>query len=310
MVVRDEEDIVRSSVELVLRWADTVAIFDTGSVDSTTEIVREMARNRRRVLFLGREEVRFSQSTVRPYVFKLARKEFEAGDWVVLCDADEFWLVAPQVVLARRDFSWYNSLFIQHYNVLYERDVWEQREHIERFWPESLEELSPLCVEIEKSEPRVFRYRSKMKWPSGANRPRFPGFPYRGRIPVLHFKYRSRRQYQKRRILRSEMYETAAKKNEMPDGHHWAVDGENPVTSEGDTRTVENYKIETLKHSDGSVRGKSDLATLAKSCFYAAGGAYLGDLLVGGTVDEPEAVSEDRQNRIRLQYRSLGDRVE
>src|SRR5437762_68452 len=41
--VRDEGDIIRQCLEHLLVWADSVYIFDTGSVDDTWEIAREIA---------------------------------------------------------------------------------------------------------------------------------------------------------------------------------------------------------------------------------------------------------------------------
>ena len=57
--VRDEADIVGQCLRQLLTWADAVYVFDTGSVDDTWEIVRDLASGDDRVRLLGKDAVYF-----------------------------------------------------------------------------------------------------------------------------------------------------------------------------------------------------------------------------------------------------------
>ncbi len=93
--VRDEADLIRESLMTLLRWADLIHVFDTGSIDDTWQIVTELARHDSRILPIGSEPVYFSEHRVRGYIFDRARHHMVSGDWVVRADVDEFHHISP-----------------------------------------------------------------------------------------------------------------------------------------------------------------------------------------------------------------------
>ncbi len=90
LLVRDEEDIVRENLDFHLaQGVDRVIVTDNGSEDQTVEILREYeARGAVRLLFEPTDD--YSQWRWVTRMARMAATE-EGADWVVNCDADEFW---------------------------------------------------------------------------------------------------------------------------------------------------------------------------------------------------------------------------
>ena len=91
LVVRDEEEILPATLDYHLaQGVDVILVVDHGSSDSTPDILREYA---------GRGQVRAFRDEYRPHdqsarvqrLLRIAAEEHGA-DWVIHCDADEFWM--------------------------------------------------------------------------------------------------------------------------------------------------------------------------------------------------------------------------
>ncbi|NYE35783.1 hypothetical protein F4692_000887 [Nocardioides cavernae] len=90
MLVRDEEDIVGSTLDhLLAQGVAGIIVADHGSTDDTWRVLRQAATRDGRVHVLRDAEPGFYQGAKTSY---LARRAFLAGaDWVVPVDADEHW---------------------------------------------------------------------------------------------------------------------------------------------------------------------------------------------------------------------------
>ncbi len=90
LLVRDEEDIVRSNIEFHLsRGVDFVIAMDNLSVDRTPQILREYEAQGR-LRYIQQLDDDYSQHRWVTDMARLAHVEHGA-DWVINNDADEFW---------------------------------------------------------------------------------------------------------------------------------------------------------------------------------------------------------------------------
>jgi hypothetical protein len=90
LLVRDEEDIIRSNLEYHLAsGVDFFVVTDNLSVDGTKEILMEYA-DRGLVHYIAEEDDTYAQSKWVTRMARLASEDF-AADWILNSDADEFW---------------------------------------------------------------------------------------------------------------------------------------------------------------------------------------------------------------------------
>jgi glycosyltransferase involved in cell wall biosynthesis len=91
LLVRDEEDILRENIEFHLaHGVDEIVLMDNLSVDATAEIAREYERaGRLHYLFQPNDD--YAQGRWVTTMARHAARELRA-DWVINSDADEFWL--------------------------------------------------------------------------------------------------------------------------------------------------------------------------------------------------------------------------
>lgn len=88
MLVRDEADIIRATVEHLLDEVDWIYVADNRSSDGTTEILREFEAQGC-LAYTADEEVGYWQAKKTT---ALAREAYADGhEWVVPVDADELW---------------------------------------------------------------------------------------------------------------------------------------------------------------------------------------------------------------------------
>jgi glycosyltransferase involved in cell wall biosynthesis len=212
--VRDEGDIIGQCLAHLLKWADAIYVFDTGSVDETWEIVQKAARRDQRVVPLGQKPVYYSEGSLRGWMFDQARGNMREGDWFLRVDADEFHHVPPPEFVRSRLKPNETIAYHQYYDFALrqsEADDWEAgRESIaDRKRP--IEERRQWYTVSVYSEPRLCRYRESMKWPPGATFPFNAGFVARERLPIRHYPHRDPQQLDRRCRLRAIM--TADREN-------------------------------------------------------------------------------------------------
>ena len=95
--VRDENDIVRETLESALEWSDKIFIFDNGSVDGTWQTLKTLAKQRSRLILVGHEQREYSD-IFRGEMFEANRAVASPGDWWCVLDADEIYIDNPENV--------------------------------------------------------------------------------------------------------------------------------------------------------------------------------------------------------------------
>jgi hypothetical protein len=206
--VRDEGDIIEQSLRQLLRWADAIYVFDTGSVDATWDLVQEVASEDRRVIPLMQAPVYFSDKRVRAWIFHQARSRMREGDWFLRVDADEFHHVPPPEFVMTKMRPHETVAFHQYYDfrlTASEAADWETGRvtPVDRFRP--IAERRRWYTVNGHTEPRLCRYRSSMQWPDTVSFPFNAGYRAEQRLPIRHYPHRDPLQLQRRCALRVQM---------------------------------------------------------------------------------------------------------
>jgi len=223
--VRDEADIIGQSLRHLLRWADSIYVFDNGSIDDTWEIVRDFAGKDHRVVPLKKDPVYFSDTHVRGWIFHQARKAMREGDWFLRVDADEFHHIPPPEFVKTQLRKHETIVWHQYYDFrLTESDVraWETGKESPADRQRPIEDRRQCFTASVYSEPRLCRYRETMRWPLSHSFPYNAGFQARARLPIRHYPHRDPAQLNRRCRLRAIMM--ASKENRALwacDFHHW-----------------------------------------------------------------------------------------
>jgi glycosyltransferase involved in cell wall biosynthesis len=209
----------------LLRWADAVYVFDTGSVDETYDIIRDLAGKDARIKVLAAEPVFFSETRLRGWMFNRAREEFEDGDWFLRVDADEFHHITPPEFVQTRMRKHETCAYHQYYDFcLLESEVeaWSSNGQQETSKP--IEERRRWYIPSVYSEPRLCRYRRTMQWPPTVSFPFNAGYVARTRLPIRHYPHRDPAQLARRCRLRAVMMADAENSRNWthPQQHHWA----------------------------------------------------------------------------------------
>ena len=223
MTVRDEDDILEQNLRASLEWIDTIHVYDTGSTDLSWDIVQDFAKRDARVVPVRRESTVFNEA-LRGILFEQARRSAADGDWFLRLDADEFYERSPRQFLTREIRSHETCVYLQWYFFrLTSREV--------RDWEcgvEGLPDRQRPIIERRRfftvpsyAEPRLFRYRKTMRWPSAASFPRNAGYIARKRIPIRHYPHRDPVQLEKRMRIRARMFELGGS---ATTNAHWRVE--------------------------------------------------------------------------------------
>ncbi len=221
MLVRDEDDIVGQCLEHLLTWCDNIFVLDTGSTDTTWDIVQDYARRDRRVVPFKKQRLKFSLG-LRGWMLEHYRDRIEDGDWLVRLDADEFYHLHPPDFVHEKLRPWETRVDLRcYYFRLTDREVaaWERGEET------TADRSRPITdrrrwYQLDKwGEGRMFRYRRSMKWPPWCSTPLLGGLTAQHPMPIRHYPHRDPEQMIKRYRLRAEQ-----KKFRDHEGFHWHVD--------------------------------------------------------------------------------------
>jgi glycosyltransferase involved in cell wall biosynthesis len=206
MLTRDDADIIGQCIDHALTWCDAIHVYDTGSTDSTWEIVNSYAARDKRVIPWKHENCGIVlYSGLRGYFFHQFRDQIEDGDWVAQIDTDEFYHIPPPQFVREQLRRGETGVFHHLYEFRItqsELAKWDagDRSGFDRSRP--IAELRRRYNIIDWTEPRMFRYRRTMQWSPEMSYPWNMGYISDARIPIRHYPQRDPIQLQQRNAMR------------------------------------------------------------------------------------------------------------
>jgi glycosyltransferase involved in cell wall biosynthesis len=200
MLVKNEADVIRYTLGAAEASFDRIYVLDNGSTDETWEIVKELASA---VIVPWARDSRPYHNGLRADVFNAFRDVASVGDWwCYKMDADEIYVDDPKSFL---------SAVPPYHHVVFKRsiDYVLTRQDVKRikFTGHAESDLPHVrhFLSTAYSEPRFFRHRDGLRWPSGTKSPRRMGIPHSEPITLRHYQWRSPQQIQSRLDLRNSI---------------------------------------------------------------------------------------------------------
>jgi len=196
-LTKNEADVVGLCLAEAAKWADFIYVYDGASTDGTWEKVR--ALNNPRIIPWKQDGKVFTEG-LRAEVFDQFRHLSSEGDWWLQLNVDEFYPENPRHLFERVPSS---EGFVWGINVEYQL-TWKDVDSLDFSLP--FETLRPMLhyYKVVWSEPRAFRYRSRLAWEPTWAWPRHPGLVHRNRVIFKHYPYRSPKQIQLRLDVRRD----------------------------------------------------------------------------------------------------------
>lgn len=165
LTTNNEADILRDCLLSAIEWSDRVYVFDTGSTDSTPDVLKELSEEY--------EQIVYYKSEFRDYDFLLSNNEVFShyfgestpGDWWCLLSTDEFFADNVRPFLSRVpsvfDCVWDLRLNFYFTEIDYERFKKEFRSEVRKDTPSMHRFYRTLrYYKADYSEPRFFRHNS------------------------------------------------------------------------------------------------------------------------------------------------------
>jgi hypothetical protein len=191
-LVKDEADIVRDVVLDARKWSDYIYIYDNGSTDGTTEILKELGDTYSDVIFYKWSDRQFDNS-LRGVLYHAFSSNSEKGDWWCRLDADEFYIDDPRQFLRQIDDG-SNAVSHSSFNFYFtDKDLKKYKKD-----PDSFSYKDLRYYKNNWSEIRFIHDNGHLYWPSNGSWPTMNMNIYNKKIRAKHYQYRNPDQIQKR----------------------------------------------------------------------------------------------------------------
>ena len=218
MLVKNEQDIIASTLRAAAEWSDKVIVLDNGSTDNTWEIIQNLSVSDPRIIPFAQDSQPF-RIGLRALIFDAFAHEMTSNDWwCIRLDADEFYADSPrkflvdipmrykQVSKASIDFM----ITEEDLNEFeFEGDFEADRSKIRYYNP------------LTWAEVRFLRHSPKLRWDTDKFKPTPCGLTWPLQIKVLHYQFRSPQQMQKRFGVRQQAREEGCGSFSHEKGKSW-----------------------------------------------------------------------------------------
>ncbi|MEJ2622689.1 MAG: glycosyltransferase family 2 protein [Candidatus Thiodiazotropha sp.] len=270
LLVRDEEDVLRENIIYHLsQGIDHIIVTDNLSVDSSPEIIHEFVKQGV-ATYISETDDNYNQSI---WVSRMAQMVYEAGaDWVIHCDADEFWLPPDGCDLKKwlGKLRWSNIIYADRHDFIClpsdNLPFWERMIYRKKVSLNSLGKPLPPKV-THKAYPNVTVAQGN----HAVKGIRFSRAKKSG-LEIMHFPLRSREQYL-RKIRNGGAAYANNKELSVSVGNTWRKQYEE-LQSTGTIRFVEEnlYSYKQLKQQldSGEILEDRRLRNLFKKIAHAS----------------------------------------
>jgi len=310
LFVRDEEDIIDQAISHFKNWCKYIYVYDTGSLDDTWSIIKNHSSGSEGVIAVKKKNVIF-EDWIRGVVFNEYRHKSSEGDWWIRLDADEFYHIPPPEFVHRYVDRHESLIFKQTYEFRLtdsEVEAWEQGKETTNDRGRPIEERRRHYELLEYPEPRLFQYRSGMKWTEAGTFPFNAGYPAQKRIPVRHYPHRDPLQLKKRSILRS----VGARVRDDMEVQHWKVDDWRDLVVSRGKQDLRYWERDTeLPTLDLQNHMPKALRRMMKRLLYAGPVRILDQLRSG--FDEscsPKPFPKEAQQEVHRAYKRIEEKNE
>jgi hypothetical protein len=191
-LVKDEADIVGDVIVDARQWADYIYIYDNGSTDGTTDILKGLAGQYSNVIFYKWSDRHF-HNTIRQDIYHAFKQNARKGDWWCRLDADEFYIDDPHIFLKNID-NGFNAVFHSSFNYYFtDKDLVTFKHD-----PASFSYKDLHYYKNNSSEIRFVKDNGHLYWPPSSSWPLINMDIYHKKIRVKHYQYRKPEQIKKR----------------------------------------------------------------------------------------------------------------
>lgn len=199
-LVKDEGDIVGDVVSDARKWADYIYIYDNGSTDGSTEVLKDLSEKFDEIIFYKWSDRHF-HNTIRHEIYHAFKHNSKKGDWWCRLDADEFYIDNPRQFISQIDDG-SNTLLHSSYNYYFTEKDLEQYNRD----PDSFSYKHLKYYKNNWSEIRFVRDNGHLYWPPSSSWPVINMKIFDKKIRVRHYQYRSPEQIRKRAENRKLAY--------------------------------------------------------------------------------------------------------
>jgi len=191
-IVKDEVDIVGDVLKDATKWSDYIYLFDNGSNDGTTKILKDLAEGNDEIIYYKWSDETFHDA-LRSEVFHAFKQNAQKGDWWCRLDADEFYIDDPKKFLSKVNDS-FNAVSNSSFNYfITKKDLQKYHQNPASFTYKNLR-----YYKNNWSEVRFVKDNGHLYWPPSSSWPVINMKVYPKKIRVKHFQYRNPEQVKKR----------------------------------------------------------------------------------------------------------------
>lgn len=201
LVVKNEGDIIVSSLKDAIRWSDKIIVIDNGSEDDTWEKINILSQEYPQIVPFMRYEGAFHIG-LRAKAFFAFKHELSWRDWwCVRLDADEFFKGDVRDFLSRVPYCYNVVKKASTDYLLTVEDV--DTKHFEGDFEKDRDLITHFATN-KRYERRFMRHSCLLQWRESWRYPHPMGFSYKKCIEVDHYQFRSPQQMERRFVTRQK----------------------------------------------------------------------------------------------------------